>query len=224
MKKCFFTGLALLLPAALTLFIAILTINFLTAPFMGMMTALLGKLDIFERGFLFLSGQQLVRYTSQALIIALLFFTTVAIGMLTRWVIVHYFIRLGDRLLHRIPLINTIYKTSQEVIKTLFVNHAKAFKQVALVPFPDKATMSIGLITRENISTKDGKMIAAFVPTTPNPTSGFLMLFKREDITYLKMSVEEAFKFIISCGVIPSPFIPMDPQPVPTLEDSEGTS
>ena len=221
MRKCFFTGLALLLPAALTLILAIVTVNFLTAPFMGMMTAILGKLSIFQRGFLFVSGQQLLRYTSQALIIALLFFATVLVGMLTRWVIVHYFIRLGDRILHRIPLINTIYKTSQEVIQTLFVNHAKAFKQVALVPFPDTATMSIGLITRENIPTADGeKMIAAFVPTTPNPTSGFLMLFKKQDVTYLKMSVEEAFKFIISCGVIPSPFTPLEQQPAPK-EDEE---
>jgi len=217
MKKCFFTGLALLLPAALTLVIAIFTVNFLTAPFMGMVTAILGKLDIFRHGFLFLSGPQVLKYVSQVIIISLLFITTVLVGMLTRWVIVHYFIRLGDRILHRIPLINTIYKTSQEVINTLFVNHAKAFKQVALVPFPDTATMSIGLITRENIPTADGEiMIAAFVPTTPNPTSGFLMLFKKEDVTYLKMSVEEAFKFIISCGVIPSPFTPLEPQPAPT--------
>jgi len=220
MKKCFFTGLALLLPLALTIMITVFMVNFLTTPFIGIVKPALEHFEIFKKGFLFLSGPQVLQYGSRALILLLLFLVTVLVGALTRWMVVHYFLRLGDYILHRIPFINSIYKTSQDVIKTIFVNNRKAFKQVALVPFPDKDTLSIGLVTRENIPNIDGKaMIAVFVPTTPNPTSGFLMLFEKKDVTYLKMTIEEAFKFVISCGVIPSPFTPKTSMPVEASEN-----
>ena len=209
MKKYFVTGLAILLPLAMTIAIVTFIVNLLTNPFIGAVKSVLGQLNLFQEGILFLSPEQVLQYSSQGLILLLLFFVTVIFGILTRWVVVHYFISLGDFILHRIPLVNTVYKTSQDVSKTIFTSGAKAFKQVAFVPFPHNTTRSIGLVTREEVACADGqKLVAVFVPTTPNPTSGFLMLFKRSDIVYLDMSVEDAFKFIISCGVITTPFTP----------------
>jgi uncharacterized membrane protein len=77
-----------------------------------------------------------------------------------------------------------------------------------MVPYPNADVKSIGLVTRTHIRTprQDG-LVAVFVPTTPNPTSGFLIMFKEEDIIHLDMKVEDAFKYVISCGVIMTPFV-----------------
>lgn len=210
MRRYFITGLVLLLPLALTLAIVIFIVNFFTNPFLGLVKGILQQIGLFDKGFLFLSAEQVQYYFSRLIILALLFVCTVLLGMLTRWVIVHYFIRLGEYVFQRIPIVRSIYKTSKDVITTIFADQTKSFKQVVLVPFPNAKTYSMGLVTRDNINGITDKhnesMIAVFVPTTPNPTSGFLMMFNQDDVIYLDMKVEEAFKYIISCGVILTPF------------------
>ena len=201
MKKFFVTGLALLLPVALTIAIVLFIVDLFTAPFVGIVKAILDRYQIFQGG-----ADYLELYVSKILILALLFFFTVFLGWLTRWVIIHYLIRLNDYILHRIPFVRSIYKMSQEVIKTIFTEESRSFKQVVLVPFPNKDTYTVGLVTRDalpfanNANPQD--VVAVFVPTTPNPTSGFLMMYDKKELVPLPLSVEEAFKYVVSCGVI----------------------
>lgn len=206
MKKYFITGLVILLPLALTIIIVIFMINLLTNPFIGAVQSILVHYGLIDHGFLFLNAQQVQYAVSQILILCSLFFATVFLGFIARWFIIHYLIKAWDYTLYRIPFIRSVYKTSQDVIHTILKSDTKSFKQVVLVPFPSEESHSIGLITREYIPglpTKDGKdYVAVFVPTTPNPTSGYLILFERNDLTYIDMRVEEALKYIISCGVI----------------------
>ncbi|NGX42577.1 MAG: hypothetical protein K940chlam7_00857 [Chlamydiae bacterium] len=210
MRKYFITGLVILLPLALTITILVFFVNLFTNPFVDVVRDFFEHYGLLQKGFLFLSAKQVQFYVSRLLILALLFFFTVLLGILTRWVIVHYFIRLGDYIFHRIPFVRAIYKTSQDVIRTIFTASTKSFKQVVMVPFPNMETHSLGLVTREKVpgvgENKDQYLVAVFVPTTPNPTSGFLIMFKPEDLVYLDMPVEEALKYIISCGVIQTPF------------------
>lgn len=211
MKRYFITGLVVLLPLAVTLAIVTSLINFFTGPFVGIVQNIFQKYHILDSGFLFLSAEQTQLFVAQILVIVMLFFFTVVLGMLTRWFFINSLIRFGEFILHRIPFVSSVYKTSQDVIKTVFASSAKSFKQVVLVPFPGSKTYSIGFITQDEVypfgKNEDGKNSeqpykAVFVPTTPNPTSGFLMMIKNEDLTLLEMSVEDAFKYIISCGVI----------------------
>ncbi len=209
MKRYFITGLVILLPLALTIAIVAFIFNLLTEPFAGIVNAILGHYGLLENGFLWLSAAQLQHFVSQVLILILLFFFTIGLGFVARWFFFHYLLRFWDYVLHRIPLISSIYKTSQDVIKTMFTSKNQSFKQVVMVRFPNSDTYSIGLVTRDNLPglTQDsGNLTAVFVPTTPNPTSGFLMMYKETDLIYLDMRVEDAFKYIISCGVIPAPF------------------
>lgn len=203
MRKYFITGLVVLLPLALTLGIVLFLVNLLTSPFVGIFQGIFDYFGI-------LSSEQLQILFSKILILVLLFFVTVGLGAFGRWFFVHYMLSLWDYILHRIPLVSSIYKTSQEVITTLFGSTTKSFKQVVLVPFPNAQTYSIGLLTAENLpgipKSETEEIVAVFVPTTPNPTSGFLMMFKKKEIFYLDMRVEEAFKYIVSCGVISPPF------------------
>lgn len=207
MKKYLITGLVILLPLALTYAIVAFFFNLLTGPFIDFTKGVLTQYGLFQNGLSFLTGEQIQTYLSQLLIILFLVSVTIFFGFIGRWVFFHYLLRFGDYILHRIPLVNTIYKTSQDVIKTIFVTDTKAFKQVVMVPFPNKESHCIGLVTREDLETIDqNNRVAVFVPTTPNPTSGFLVMFKKEDVIYLDMKIEDALKYVISCGVILSPF------------------
>jgi uncharacterized membrane protein len=206
MKKHFVTGLVILLPLVVTIAVAVFLVNFLTTPFIGIVTAILSKLHLINKGFLFLTPEQLVTYIAKVIILLLLFLFTVGLGMVTRWFLVNTFFRMGDRILHRIPIVNTVYKTTQDIIRTLFVSDKNSFKQVVMVPFPRADVFVLGLISRESppiCSKAAGQdLISVLVPTTPNPTTGFLMMYKREDLIVIDMKPEEAIKYIVSCGVI----------------------
>lgn len=208
MKKYFITGLIILAPLALTVAILMFFFNLLTGPFAGIVAAIFDRYNLLENGFLFLNGRQAQELVGQILVLIFLFAFTVLLGAITRYFFVNSLLRFWDYTLNKIPVISTIYKLSQDVIKTLFGSKTSSFKQVVMVPYPAKGTLSIGLLTCEKLEglVKDISLVTVFVPTAPNPTSGFLIMFKPEDVIYLDMKVEDAFKYVISCGVIMSPF------------------
>lgn len=206
MKKYFIAGLAILLPAVLTGMTFLFIINLLTKPFVGIIEELLTHYDLLDKPILFFSVRQVATLFSRFIILIILFLLTVAIGLLTRILFFHYLFRLGNYLLHKIPLINKIYKAAQDVIGTIFKDKANTFSQVVLVPFPGPSNLCLGLITNdekshEPVTDKHGH-ISVFVPATPNPTMGFMLLYRRDQLHFLDMSVDEAIKFIVSCGVM----------------------
>lgn len=207
MKKYFVTGIVILLPLTLTFAVLNFVFNILTEPFLGITKTLLARYDLLGSTFLFFSPDQTLTLASQVLILILLFLSTLLLGVIARWFLIYYLIRTWEYIIHKIPLVSTIYKTFQDIIKTFFSNNTSAFKQVVLVPFPNPETKSIGLLTCEHvegIGDNSEEMIAVFIPTTPNPTSGFLVMAKKSSVIPLDMSVEDAFKYIISCGVVNS--------------------
>lgn len=210
MKKYFITGLVILLPLTLTLVVVAFVFNFLTEPFLGISKAILDYYGLLDTGFLFLSAQQLQTAISQVMILLVLFFFTVLLGLVARWFFFHYVLGFWESLINRIPFVSVIYTTCKDVIKTIFGSKNNAFKQVVMVQFPNPETRTIGLVTREGLPGVENSigddLLVVFVPTTPNPTSGFLTIVKKADVVNLDMSVEDAFKYIISCGVIMAPF------------------
>ena len=108
-----------------------------------------------------------------------------------------------DDLFKRIPLLRTIYSAISQMTET-FSNKDSGKKSVVLIEYPRKGVWAVGFATKENtgemaVKTKQ-KLINVFVPTTPNPTSGFLLMFPIDDVIYLNMTFEEASKFIVSAG------------------------
>jgi uncharacterized membrane protein len=209
MKKYFITGIIILLPLAVTIMIVAFIVNFLTQPFMGMVSKLFAEAAFINKGFLFIPQDQAVRVISQVTILIGLFLVTVLLGMIARWFFFKSLINLSDTILHKIPLVNKVYKTSQEIIKTLFASDKNSFKQVVMVPFGHSGTYVIGLISRESPKVcsehAGATLYSVLVPTTPNPTTGFLLMYKREDMVFLDMKPEDAIKYIVSCGVITPP-------------------
>lgn len=214
-KQYFITGLVILLPLAVTIAIIALIVNFLTQPFMGIISSILQSLHLADQGFLFLSPQQVIKYTSKFVILVLLFVITIVLGMVTRSFFIRAAFSIGDKILHRIPVVNTVYKTSQDIIKTLFVSDKNSFKQVVMVPFPRPDVYALGLISRESpevcSQTVGSSLISVLIPTTPNPTTGFLLMYRKEELIYIDMKPEEAIKYIVSCGVVVPEYQPRIP-------------
>jgi uncharacterized membrane protein len=205
MKKHFLTGLIILLPVAITLALVGSLINFFTHPFVEVVASSLKEAHFADRGFLFLTHDQVVDYLSKLLILVCLFFAIVLLGMLTRWVVIRSFFSLWDKLLHKIPVVNTVYKATQELIKTIFTRDKTGFKRVVMAPYPFKGMYALGLVTGDTpkACSKDGStLVSVLILTTPNPTSGFLLMYKTEDLIHLELRPEEAIKYILSCGVL----------------------
>ncbi|MFA6915881.1 MAG: DUF502 domain-containing protein [Parachlamydiales bacterium] len=231
-KTYFVTGLVILLPLALTVVVVHFIVSLLTNPFMGVLQSIFDRYQLFAGGWFFLTAQQVQLLLSKVIILFCLFFFTIALGFIARWFFFNYFIRLWHAIILRIPFINSIYKTSQEVVNTIFSSGGRSFKQVVLAPFPHKDAMTIGLVATTDIqglSENENEYLAVFIPTTPNPTSGFVSIYKTKDVVFLDMKVEDAMKFIISCGSILPIFnrceqqkpVPLDPQEgvAPVLKD-----
>ena len=206
MRKYFITGLVILLPLAVTIAVVFFVVNFLTKPFIGFVSQFLSKTAIKEIGFLFFSPEQVLLYGSKLIILIGLFLFTLILGLIARWFLFKTLIKISDTIIHRIPLVNKVYKTTQEIIRTLFASDKNSFKQVVMAPFPNKKTYSLGLVSRDSPKTcqkaLNSDLVSVFVPTTPNPTTGFLLMFRKEDLIFIDMKTEDAIKYIVSCGVI----------------------
>jgi uncharacterized membrane protein len=114
----------------------------------------------------------------------------------------------GESLLSRIPLVRSIYNAVKQVINTVLSSNGDAFRKVLLIEYPRKGLWSLafqtGIATPEMSTQVNEELISVFIPTTPNPTSGFLMMIPKKEVKELNMSIDEALKFIISLGVMQS--------------------
>lgn len=210
-KRSFVTGLILLLPATITFMIVSSLFNLLTTPFVQIVKPVLDKvsthLPLFSNGFLFLSGAQIATLIAQLLILfgIILFITTV--GLVARWFFVKWIMEYMDHLVQRTPFVGTMYNAIRDTTNTLFSSKTDAFHQVVLAPCPISKGYSIGLVAQDACSfphhPEIEHSVAVFIPTTPNPTSGFLLLCRREELIYLDIPVRDAMKHVMSCGVVP---------------------
>ena len=132
-----------------------------------------------------------------------------AIGALTAGFIGRFFVRSGERILAQMPIVRSIYAALKQVFETVFAAKSRAFREVVLIEYPRKGVWAIGFATGttrgevQNII--EDEVVNVFLPTTPNPTSGFLLFLPRKDVTFLSMSVEEGVKMVISAGVVTPP-------------------
>lgn len=131
------------------------------------------------------------------------------IGMLAAGLIGRSLIRLGEAIVERMPIVRGIYGASKQVIETVVGHNATSFREVVIVEFPRRGSWSIGFVTG---STKgeiqrltDDEVVNVFVPTTPNPTSGYLVFVPRRELVTLSMTVEDGIKFVVSGGIVTPP-------------------
>ena len=125
----------------------------------------------------------------------------IAAGFIGRWIIL-----LGERLLNRMPVVRSIYGASKQILETVLASQSDAFRDVVLVEYPRKGLWVVGFVTGKTKGEINSKLsqetVNVFIPTTPNPTSGFLLFCPKDELFYLKMSVEDAVKLVVSAGIV----------------------
>jgi uncharacterized membrane protein len=202
MKKYFFAGLVTLLPLAVTFWVIHFIVRFLTQPFQGVVVSFLNSFP----GFAGHVPMGAARIISEILILIILFLFILVFGFVARRYFFHQLLKFGDAILYKIPLVNKVYKTSKDIVQSLFNTSSKPFKQVVLLHFPYQGAYCLGLISSDAPATctdsLDSDMVSVFIPTTPNPTTGYLVMCRRTDLIYLKMKSEDAIKYVVSCAVI----------------------
>ena len=140
-------------------------------------------------------------------VIFFLVFTTF-VGWIAKGVIGRFFIINAETLVHRMPVVRSIYSGVKQIAETVFAQSDRSFEKACLVEYPRKGIWAVGFISTvakgevQSKAAKDSQLLSVFVPTTPNPTSGFLLFFPKEDVIQLDMSIEDAAKLVISAGLV----------------------
>lgn len=128
------------------------------------------------------------------------------VGMFAAGFLGRFFIRLGEWFVAKMPLVSSVYSLLKQIFETVFSSNTQAFKKVVMLEYPRKGIWILGLVSADlkgEIESKfSEEMVNVFIPTTPNPTSGFLIFVPKKDVIELGMSVEEAIKFIVSGGLV----------------------
>ena len=121
-------------------------------------------------------------------------------GIFASSVIFSRLVSYGQSLFLRIPIIRTIYGPAKQLVESLTVEDKRAFKQVILIQFPRRGVFTLGFVTKK-VSFKNEELFAVFVPSTPTPFTGWTLLFKREEVIPLEISVEQGIEFFVSGGI-----------------------
>jgi uncharacterized membrane protein len=199
-RSNFITGLAILLPAMLTFLVAKWVFGTIASITNLLLFFVPARLTHSQNG----DGPMYWYWSLVALLLAV--FLIGAAGLLTRYYVGRRMIAWLDLMLLRVPLLNKVYGTIKQVNEAFTSGKKSSFKTVVLVEFPHPGMRSVGFITsepHEEIPSPSGaRQVCVFVPTTPNPTSGFLMLVPEDKVTKLDMSVANGIKYIISLGSI----------------------
>jgi uncharacterized membrane protein len=128
------------------------------------------------------------------------------IGLMARNIVGRWLLDVGEKILQGIPLAGSIYKTLKQILETLFRDSESKFSRVVMVEYPRKGIWSVGFVTGKITdmiqSQFDKPMLSIFIPTTPNPTSGWYVVIPAEEVITLSLSIEDAFKILISGGIV----------------------
>lgn len=136
----------------------------------------------------------------------------ILIGALARGVVGTFFIRKGEQVLHKLPVVRSIYAGIKQVFEAFLGSNSMSFREVGLIEYPRRGIWSLCFITGatqgEVQERTSDSVVNVFLPTTPNPTSGFLLFLPKEDIIILDMKVEQGLKMVISAGIVTPPYLP----------------
>ena len=197
LRTYFLTGLVVAAPVTITVVLVMWFVDFVDAWFTPMIP------DRYQ-------PERYLDFTvpGLGLIIAVVLLTI--LGALTANLLGRTLVNYGERLVGRMPLVRNIYSALKQIFETVLSQSQQSFREVALIEYPRRGVYSIAFVTTaakgEVQARADEEMVSVFLPTTPNPTSGFLLFVPRRDVITLEMSVEDAAKLVISAGLVAPEF------------------
>ncbi len=202
------TGILILIPLFVTYILIAFLFNLLGNAGAPIIRGFLAFLDLGEIRWL----TPLVPFINLVIVLSLIFF----IGLVGTNIVGRRILATLNQVVMRLPLVSTVYGAVKQVVETLQGPH-RSFQRVVLLEYPKQGVWMMGLVATRRTDTFNVSpaetLLAVFVPTTPNPTSGFLVLVPEEEVVETDYTVEEAFKFIVSSGIVGREFAP--PERVP---------
>lgn len=195
LRASFLTGIVVIAPVALTVWLVWAVIGWIDSVVLPLV-----PYDLRPEKYI---G---INLRGVGVIIFLIF--TVFVGWVAKGLIGKSLIRFAESLVDRMPVVRTIYSGVKQIAETVFAQSERSFEKACLIQYPRKGIWAIGFISttaKGEIARRaetGGALMSIFLPTTPNPTSGFLLFLPREDVIELDMSVEEAAKLVISAGLV----------------------
>jgi uncharacterized membrane protein len=187
LRNTLLSGIFVLVPLAVTVFVFGFVLASVTA---------------FARPLLLPWRDSLPAHTETVLSFVLTTIMVYAAGLVTAHVVGRRLLAYAESLLRKVPLIGTVYSSSKQVMDTFSASGKAGFKAVALVEFPGPGSLAVGFITGTTKNGNGAELFRVFIPTTPNPTSGFLLLMEKKVVQIADISVEDAVKMIVSGGVL----------------------
>jgi uncharacterized membrane protein len=211
-RKYIIAGLLVWLPLAITIWVLLWLLGLMDGVFSWLLT--IGQHVLPHGADATIESLRRVPFLGVVVMAAML----LATGVFVTNIFGQWWVKQWDRLLSRIPLVKSIYSSVKQVSDTLFSSSGNAFREAVLVQYPHPGSWTIAFVTGkpsgEVAGRLDGEHVSLYVPTTPNPTSGFFLMMPRATVRPLQMSVDEALKYIISMGVVAPP-PPAPPRPLP---------
>lgn len=212
LKNDLIAGLLVIIPLATTIWLTITIARWV----IDFLTSIPKQLNPFDN-----LHPILVNLINLGVGLAVPLLSILVIGLMARNIAGRWLLDLGERVLQAIPLAGSVYKTLKQILETVLKDSNGKFRRVILVEYPRKGIWAIAFVTggvaAEIQSQLSGGMVSIFIPTTPNPTSGWYAVVSEEEVINLSMSVEEAFKVIVSGGIVSPPMA--GPLPLPPSSD-----
>ena len=223
LRQYFITGLLVWLPMGVTVWVLLWLVGILDSVFQGVLIAFETMVPPLQP----LASQ--LRHVP-GLGVILVAIVILATGLFVANMFGQWSLRQWDRLMTRIPVVRSIYSSVKQVSDTLFSGSGHAFSKALLVQYPRQGAWTIAFLTGHpggEVAARLGEgYLSVYVPTTPNPTSGFFLVVPRADVIELAMSVDEALKYVISMGVVAPPPVrePVALPPVPAAAAQPASS
>ena len=207
LRNSFLTGLVVIAPVALTIWLIWSVIGWIDGFVLPFIPNLYHPDNILNTIF----GQDVAINIRRLGVVVFLLFTTF-VGWIAKGFLGRSLIRFGENLVRRMPVVRSIYSGVKQIAETVFAQSDRSFEKACLIEYPRKGIWAIGFISTDakgevkyKVKAKSD-LLSVFVPTTPNPTSGFMLFFPRSDVIELDMSIEDAAKLVISAGLVYPPY------------------
>ena len=212
LRNAFFSGLILLAPVAITVYVIKWLVESIGGPASGILFYAVPE-ELFD--------QQVIKgilYTVSALIVLV---ATTILGWLSKYFLGKMILQFTERLMTSVPVVKSVYSTVKQIFDTFSSQNKAVFQKVVLVEFPRPGIFAMGFLTGngkgEVIARTGQELYNIFLPTTPNPTSGYLIMLPRSDVRMLDMSIPDGMKLIVSGGAVVPPYAPGETASEPVL-------
>ncbi|MZR30385.1 DUF502 domain-containing protein [Sneathiella litorea] len=193
LRTYFLTGIVVTAPIAITIYLTYVFVSFVDANITPLIPARYNP-------------ETYLPFSVPGLGVIIAGFTLIVIGFLTANYLGRALLTFGERIVGRMPVVRSIYHALKQIMETVLAQSSTSFRDVVLLEYPRKGVWALAFVTSQARGEVDklneDDMISIFLPTTPNPTSGFLLFVPKKDLKYLDMSVEEGVKLVISAGMI----------------------